>query len=217
LRRNAAKFAANVRSDASRFPTDPHALRILVEAERAAGNNDAAAQAVEGWLAVQPNAPLALMHKGQLQIERLRSAGTNSGGQWNAARKMILDANKAAPDNPEILTAYYDSFLAQGVLPPAEAQNALVRAFDLVPQDDYLRHKVASDYERRAMIEDAIATIRPAAFALHAAPDDPKKKQKEQEAREKYRAVGDDRSETAREMLERLEKKLAEKGKAAAS
>jgi hypothetical protein len=216
LRRNAAKFAAIVRSDAAQFPDDPDALRILVEAERAAGNNGAAALAVDRWLVAQPNAPLALMHKAQLQLEALRATGERSEAQWDTARKLILAANKAAPTNPEILMAYYDSFLAQGALPPAGAQNALVRAFDLVPQDDFLRHKVAADYESRGMIDDAIAIIRPAAFALHAESDDPKRRQKE-EAREKNRAIGNYRTETAREMLERLDKKLAEKGKGAAS
>jgi hypothetical protein len=209
LQREAGKFAAEVRSDSASYQDDPYALRILTEAERAAGGNEAAARAVDRWLAVQPQAPLALMHKAELQIDGLRKAGKYQGPVWEDARKLILAAAKGAPRNPQILVSYYDSFVAQGMLPPAGAQNALVRAFELVPQDSQLRHKVAADFESRNMIEDAIATIKPAALVLHGAPDDPKKAKKQAEARERDREVGDSRSETAREMLERLEKKLA--------
>ena len=213
----AAAFARRVRAAAARFGEDPHALRILTEAERAALNNAAAAQAVDRWLAVRPDNPLALMHKAELQIEALRRAPPPNAAPWEAARKLILAAHKAAPRNPQILVAYYNSYRAQGLLPPPGAQNGLVRAFELVPQDDSLRHMVAADFEARGMIEEAIATIRPAAFALHSGDAEPRKKKKEEEVREKYREAGDSRTETAREMLERLEKKLATRRPAAAS
>jgi hypothetical protein len=208
--RVAADFARKVRSAAARFPKDPYALRILTEAERAAGNKAAALEAVERWLAVKPGDGLALMHKAELQIEALRAAKSSDKSAWEAARKLILAANKAAPGNPQILAAYYNSFISEGVLPPPGAQNALVRAFELVPQDDMLRQQVAADFEHRGMIAEAIAVIKPAAFSLHGADSDPKKKKKQDELLEKYRLAGDGRTETAREMLERLEKKLAE-------
>jgi tetratricopeptide (TPR) repeat protein len=214
LKRTAGKFVGSVRKAASPFPQDAYALQILTEAERSAGNNAEAAQSVERWLAVSPGNGLALMHKGQLQIEALRTAKSPDAEAWNRARQPILAANKALPGNPQILLAYYDSFVAQGVLPPAGAQNGLVAAFEALPQDSGIRYQLASDFEQRGMLEEAIAVIKPAAFELHGDEANPKKKKKQEEEREKYRQVGDDSTETARDMLARLEKKLAANGRA---
>ncbi len=212
MRSNAAQFIREVRESAKPFPRDPYALRILAEAERAAGNNAAAAEAVDRWLAARPNDPLALMHKGWLQAAALRAAGNADPAAWDAARQPIIAANKAAPLTPQILYAYYDSFVLQGVLPPPGAQNGLVKAFELIPQDENLRYKVAADFERRDMIAEAVAVIRPLAFSAHAPETDPEKKKKQDARREKLRLVGDDLTETPAEMYQRLEAKLAAKG-----
>ena len=217
LKTKAAKFAQEVRAIAGRAGEDPYALRILTEAERIGGNNAAASQAVDRWLAARPGDGLAMMHKGELQIEALRAARSTDKAAWRAARKLILDGNKAAPNNPQILAAYYNSFVAEGVMPPAGAQNGLYSALELVPQDEGLRYQLASDFEHRGMIQEAITIIKPAAMTLHSDEDDPKKKKRQQELREKYRAVGDDRTETARGMLARLEKKLGGGAPAAAA
>lgn len=215
LAREASGFAASVRSAAARFPGDAHALSILVQAERAAGNRDAALTAVESWLAAQPDAPRALMHKGELEIEKLVTAKSADEAAWNRARKLIADAHRAASNDPMILDAYYDSFTAQGRMPPAGAQNALYRAFEIVPQDGDIRHKLAHDFEQRDMIPEAIAIIRPAAFELHSGDLDEKEKKKRDEMEEKWREAGEVKRETAVEMLARLEKKLADKGNGA--
>jgi Flp pilus assembly protein TadD len=206
----AAKFAERVRSKAARYSSSPYALRILVEAERAAGNNAAAQAAVDRWLTLKPKDGLAMMHKAQLQIDSLAAAKSTDPAAWDGARSLIVQASKASPGTPEILLAYYNSFVRQGVAPPAGAQNALVRAFELVPQDEMLRYLVAADFENRGMIQEAVATIKPVAFELHGSDENAKKKKKEEELREKYRVAGDTRTETPREMLERLEKKLAQ-------
>lgn len=208
LRRNAPQFVREVRDAARRFPSDPYALRILTEAERAAGNHAAAAEAVKRWLAARPNDPLALMFEGWLRAEALRAAGTTDPAAWDEARKPIVAANKAAPLTPQILLAYYDTFVLQGVLPPPGAQNGLVKAFELIPQDEILRYKVAADFEKRGMIAEAIAVIRPLAFSAHAPETDPEKKKKQDARREKLRLVGDDLTETPAEMYQRLESKL---------
>jgi hypothetical protein len=210
----APALAKEVRSIAARFPKDPHALSILIEAERAAGNREAAAAAVARWLAVQPGAPRALMHQAELEIDALRQTRSTNKAAWEKPRTLLLDANKRAPGDPMILEAYYDSFLAEGVLPPPGAQNALVKAFDLVPQDDDLRYKLASDFEQRQMIEDAIQIIKPAAFSL-SEEENPAKRAKRERQEARYREVDEVKRETPREMLARLETKLAGRAKSA--
>lgn len=204
-RKEAPRFAESVRNRARRFADDPYALKLLVEAERAAGDQQAARAAVAQWRKVAPNDPLAMMHEAELAIDALVAAKSSDEETWDAARETLLAANKLAPRNPEILLAYYSSYRRQNVLPPPAAQNALVRAFEIVPQADQLRHMVATDYEARGMIEEAIHTIKPAAYQLHAETD-AKKKERAEKEREKWREVGDARSETALEMLTRLEK-----------
>jgi hypothetical protein len=213
LAREAADFVKEVRAIVARFPGDAHALSILTEAERAAGNREAAA-AAERWLAARPRAARALMHKGLLEIEALQAARSRDAKAWAAARQRLLDAHKADPIDAMVLEAYYDSFAAEGVLAPPGGQNALYRAFELLPQAGQLRYKLAWDFEQRGLIEDAIAIIKPAAYALHdEEDDDPKKKARAERRREKWREAGiNPHQETARQMLERLEARLARGG-----
>ena len=97
----------------------------------------------------------------------MKASGNATPQAWESARQMIYEAHKADPRDPMILEAYFDSFTAQGVLPTPGAQNAIVRALELVPQDSGIRYKVAADYEQRGLTEDAIAVIKPTAFQLH--------------------------------------------------
>lgn len=205
-----ADFASDVRRKAQSAPGDPHALSLLTEAERLAGNGQAAAAAADRWLAASPGEPRALMLKGMIAIDALSAARSTDAGAWAAARKLVADARAAAPADPMILQAYYDSYAAGGALPPARAQNALYRAMELVPQDGQLRFKVASDFERRGLYEAAILAIRPLAFRAHDPQDESaKEKAKREKLEEKWRPVGSVKTEHPREMLARLQAKLS--------
>ncbi|HEX2764472.1 MAG TPA: hypothetical protein VHM92_11620, partial [Allosphingosinicella sp.] len=208
----AAEIAGKVRAIASRFPDDPYALNLLAEAERLAGNPDAANAALDKLLKIAPNHAQALMQKGKLAVDALKAAQSRDPKAWAAARQYLIRANKLAPKDPLVLEAYYDSFRMQGVLPPESAQNALYHAMELAPSDDDLRYKVAADFEQRNMIEEAIAIIRPVAFTLPHRKTETEKERKRREEREaKFRGAGEEKRETAREMYERLEKKLGER------
>jgi tetratricopeptide (TPR) repeat protein len=205
---DAAEFAGKVRDIARRYPDDVFALGLAAETEDLAGNRAAAMAAVDHLLQVEPNNARGLMRKSKLLTEGLRDAHSTDAAAWDAARQYIVRANRAAPTDPIVLEAYYDSFAAQGQLPPASAQNALYQAMKLAPSDDELRFKVAGDFEKRDMIPEAIAVIRPSAFVLPHRKTETASERKRREAREeKYRQAGNQRHETAREMLERLEAK----------
>lgn len=216
LQTDAAEVAGKVRSIASRFPDDPYALNLLAEAERLAGNRDAANAALDKLLKIAPDHATGLMQKGKLAVDALRAAQSKDAKAWAAARAYLIRANKLAPKDPLVLEAYYDSFRLQGVLPPESAQNALYHAMELAPSDDDLRYKVAADFEQRSMIEEAMAVIRPVAFTLpHRKTETDKDRKKREDRENKYRGAGEEKHETAREMYERLEKKLAERKGAA--
>lgn len=211
------RFAQSVRSISGNHPNDPYGLRMVAEVERLAGNRDAAQRAVERLLAVAPDDPRGLMFKGLLAAEALEASGSRDEAAWDAAREPILRANQLAPTDAQILWAYYESYRKQGMLPPAHAQNALVGALNLVPQDSRVRYLVAADFEQRGMIEDAITTIKPLAFATHEDASERARRERERNW-DRYGPAGEERTETARDMLARLEEKLAaDQGQAAAA
>ncbi len=204
-------FARDLRNVAGRFPDDPHALRMLVETERLAGDNAAALAAADRLLSIRPDDPRGLMYKGLIEAEALRSAGNSDEAAWDAARASILRANRAAPNDPLILEAYYDSFAMAGTLPPESAQNALFTAMERAPSDDNLRYRVAADFEQRGMIEAAIATIRPAAYVVpHRGDESERERRRREELEDRYRMAGTTRRETAREMYDRLRAQLGQ-------
>ncbi|HEX5184200.1 MAG TPA: hypothetical protein VFW19_13765 [Allosphingosinicella sp.] len=214
--KDAASFAASVRSVAGKYPDDPDALAMLTEAERIAGNHDAAAAAVDRWLAKRSGEPRALMLKGMIAIDALVAAHSQDQAALQAARDLVFQARKAAPEDPMILEAFYDAYATYGRLPGGGAQSGLFHAMELVPQDDHLRYKVAVDFERRGLIEAAINAIAPAAYRAHQS-DDESQKDKEKRARseERWRVAGETKpAERPREMLARLQALLAG-GKAA--
>ena len=209
--REAAAIATEIRTIAGRFPDDPFALGVLMEAERLAGNGAAATAAADRLLAINPNHARALATKGLVQVAALRAASSADRAQWDAARALFIRASRIAENDPVVLEAYYDSFTAQGVTPPDGAQNALYRAMELAPSDGELRYKLALDFEQRNLIREAIAIIRPEAFSTPHRDDESEGERRRRERdEERFRQAGRERHETAREMFVRLERKLAE-------
>jgi tetratricopeptide (TPR) repeat protein len=206
LKREAAEFAGKVRNSAARFPNDRFALALLSEAERLAGNHAAASAAADRLLAAAPNDPGGLLQKALAEMERLRAASSRDPKAWAAARQHLVRASRSAPNDPLVLEAFYDSHAALGPVPPEAAQAALYRAMELAPSDGDIRYKVAADFEKRGMIEEAIAIIGPDAYRLpHRKNESEKEKKRREEREEKNRGAGETKRETAREMLNRLE------------
>jgi tetratricopeptide (TPR) repeat protein len=203
----AAQFAARVNKAAEAYPDDPHALALIAETERLAGNYAKADQAAERLLTIKPDSINGLLQKGLTGIARMKAATSRDAGAAGMARAPLEKAMKLAPQNPLVLEAYYSSFQAEGIIPPDEAQNALYTAMELAPSDEDLRYKVAADFELRGMVPQAIAIIRPMAYEQKA--EESARERKRREAlQEKYREAGNDKRETAREMLVRLQAKL---------
>ena len=206
LAREVPTFSRDVRRIAARYPDDPHALLMLAHAERLAGNHVAALATADRVLVNNPAQPRALVEKAMATLAGTKISGA-SPAAWDEARKPLVRAVALAPKDPFVLQAFYDSFALQNVLPPAEAQNALFTAHELAPADNELRYRVALDFERRGMVEDALSVIRPAALAMHHSETEKKKKEREETAA-RDRLAGRNKHETALEMMRRLETKL---------
>ncbi|ATY31984.1 tetratricopeptide repeat protein [Sphingomonas psychrotolerans] len=211
--REAAAFADKVVDAARDHPSDAYALRLAFEAQRLAGRDEQAAEFAARWLQAAPDDGLAIAAKADMLTDRLAASGNKEPAAWTAARTLYGEAAKKTPDDPRILQGFYNSFVKAGRLPPEPAQNALYRAFELMPQHDDLRMQLAADFEARGMIDEAIAIIRPAAFLAIDPTELSEARQKQRAAdKVKYRIAGVTDGETAREMFNRLE---ARKAKAA--
>lgn len=208
--RDAAEFASEVRSAAQRFPDDPFALAVLMEAERLAGNHDAAIAAADRLLAREPGNARAMATRGRARIAQLRAARSTDAGAWREVQALMARAARAAPNDPVVLVALFDSYELQGVLPPADAQNALYTAMELAPSDGAIRYRLARDFERRDLIAEAIAIIRPEALASpHRENESESERRRREEREDRFREAGTERRESYREMLARLEARLA--------
>ncbi|HEY5710967.1 MAG TPA: hypothetical protein VIT38_03640 [Allosphingosinicella sp.] len=206
----AAEFANRVRGIAARFPDDPFAVRMVMETAFLAGDNAAAATAADRLIALEPNNGRALATRGRILVAGLAAAHSTDRAAWTAARQYIIRANRASPNDPVVLQAYYQSFVDQGASPPDDAQNALYTAMELAPSDGELRYQLARDFEQRRMIPEAIAIIRPEAYQVpHRGNESEAEKRRREEREQRYRRAGTVRHETALEMLTRLEAALS--------
>jgi len=204
--REAADIAAHVRDIASHFPDDPFAVRLVMETQYLAGDNAAALTAADRLLALEPGNARALATKGLIQAAGLAAAHNNDAASWRAARQFLVRAVNAAPIDPVVLEAYYDSFVMQGVVPPDNAQSALYSAMELAPSDGELRYELARDFEQRHMIPEAIAIIRPEAYQVpHRGNESEGDRRRRQERENRERQAGHAYHESALEMLARLE------------
>ena len=216
--REASDFANHVRGIAAHFPDDPFAIRMVMETQYLAGNSEAALAAADRLLAIEPSNARALATKGLIQAAGLAAAHNADAAAWRNARQFLVRAVNAARTDPVVLEAYYRSFVIQGVMPPDDAQNALYSAMELAPSDGELRYELARDFERRRMIPEAIAIIRPEAYQVPHRGNETEGERRRREEREiRERQAGHEHHESALDMLTRLEAEAAQAHAAPAS
>jgi hypothetical protein len=206
---------ANIINDLARSePGSLYIKRLQAELNILAGQWDSAESAANDIEKSQPQSAIPYFIKGEAAIGRLSANKSKDDAAWNGARDYILKSIKLDAALPQALVALYDSYTKQGVVAPPEAQNALMKALTLMPQDDGLRYKVASDFEARDMLEEALFIIKPAALSSFSGDEkEAKKRRKDSEkAAEKY--TGMEVNEPPLEMYKRLEAKINNKKQA---
>ena len=161
----ARAVAGSARSAAERFPRSAAALELLARAEFQAKRYEEAAAAADRALALDPSAFKALIYKGRAQLELAKKDPKSA--DWSAIRRAFSKANRLDVNSPEPLMFYYETFVAQGAAPPAQAVDGLLFAMDLVPQDDDLRLMAVRQLLRDQAAADAKAAFAPIAFHPH--------------------------------------------------
>lgn len=197
---------------ASREPDSIMAMEIVARLENLAGSHAAARKTAQRLLARDPDNVIGLTEMGKALAGPL--TGASSAEEWDEARGWLnrAIAKSAIATDPRV--ALFQTYEQQGVMPSVEAQNRLVEAFQLMPQNDDIRYLLARDFEQRGLVEDAIQIIEPAAFGSFDGDDSEKRKRKKfmDKAAERFTHISS--YESPLDMLKRLQAKLEPAGPA---
>jgi len=178
-------------------------LEVVARLENLAGFHDQARRTAQRLLGLDPQSVIGLTEMGRALAGPLTA--TSSEDEWSEARDWMnrAIALSAVASDPRI--ALFKTYEQQGVLPSIEAQNRLVEAFQLLPQNDEVRYLLARDFEQRGFIEDAIEIIKPSAFGSFDGDDSEKRKRKRLADSAAERFTNITSYESALDMLKRLE------------
>ena len=179
--KTAPKLADKAEPVAANYPNDPFVQRTMAEIEYDAKRYDKSEAAADRALAADPKNLMAMVYKGRLAAQRAMAG--DKGATWQDARNWFLRANRVDPNHPLPFELYYDSFVAAGETPPKDAVNGIYRAEVLMPQDLELRARVGVELIRSGDLKLARYVLAPAAFAPHAAQDNPMRKLVEEMAK----------------------------------
>ncbi|WP_299191662.1 DUF1570 domain-containing protein [uncultured Erythrobacter sp.] len=142
-RERAQDIVSDAREVAERHSQDAEVLAALAEAEYDAGNDDAAIDAAQRAIAIDPLVLNAYVQQGYALFRKAESAA-NQEQAYAAAMRPFEALNAIESDHTQPLIYYYRSFVRRGVAAPEGAQFALERATQLAPFDQSLAVEVAA-------------------------------------------------------------------------
>jgi tetratricopeptide (TPR) repeat protein len=165
-------WLAELRKDAARYPANPQAQLLLAEAECRSGNAAECLAAADRALAANPDSSDAHAWKGSALLARaLAAPAADRAARIKAARAEIARANRADPDNPLPLIAYYRSFAEAGETPPDIAIEGLMKVVDTVPTAPGPRLLLGEALVRRGNAAAARRALLPVAYGAYEAPE----------------------------------------------
>jgi hypothetical protein len=162
---------ARTRAKAARFAADPFALHFLAQSEYAAGNYSAAEAAADRLIALQPQHARGLVLK-SLTVSRAAAAlsGPARASKAAEARRLALKANRADPNDPVALLAFYQSFHLAGEKPTREAVTGLMQVVATLPSDTQARQLLIDQLAAEKRFGEAIAYLQPIANSPYESP-----------------------------------------------
>jgi tetratricopeptide (TPR) repeat protein len=159
--------AVAMRKIADKYPQDPAVLTLLSEAEHDAGHWQASIDAADAALKLSPALSRALLWRGEGMIQLLSAAKEVDADKWKAARKWIIQANRASTEEATPLVLYYASYLRQGVAMPDLAVDGLHKALALVPQEDGIRLMYVMALAHQKKFTEAFDALAPLSNSPH--------------------------------------------------
>jgi tetratricopeptide (TPR) repeat protein len=164
---DAGRVALAMRKAGAPYPGDAAVQAALAEAEFDAGNLDEAQAAADRAIAADPKTIDGFLYKAQVAMARAKNGAGNKAALWKEARRLILQANRVDPNDPEPLILFYRTFVDQGAAPTRNAVEGLLQAFELAPQDGGLRINVARQLLVDGKAAEARAALAPIAYDPH--------------------------------------------------
>lgn len=162
----------DLRREATRYPANLQAQLLLAEAECRSGNPAGCLAAADRALAAAPGNSDARLWRGHaLLAEALAAPEAGRKARIKAARAEIARANRADPDNPLPLLAYYRSFADAGETPPDVAIEGLMKVVDTVPAAPGPRLLLGEALLRRGDTAAARRALLPVAYGPDASPE----------------------------------------------
>ncbi|TPE61099.1 hypothetical protein FJQ54_09390 [Sandaracinobacter neustonicus] len=153
-----AQSLARVREATARTPDDPWAKRAAAIAEAIAGDGAVAARTLDALLMESPDDADLLRWRASLYKADRPGA---SQADITAARKLLVRAWKAAPNDWQVLWAYGNSFPSRGKPLSESVLDVLWKAADLAPQVQALTMKTGVEMARAGHYEHAESLIAP--------------------------------------------------------
>lgn len=164
-----AAYLQGLRTKVAKHPRHPFALQLLADAEYVAEDYKASRAAVDQLLAVAPNHRPGMLRKAMLILKEAEDADTASAQRAKAAeaRKLIVAANKADPEDPQPLIAYYESYRVTGEAVPKVAIDGLMQALGTIPQDSGVRMTLVQALASQGRFAEAAHFLEPIAYDPH--------------------------------------------------
>lgn len=166
--KNAGKVAEFARKLGAPYPDDPAVLNELAEAELDADNSEASLAAATKAASLDPQSIHARIYQGRAAMRLAASAKTTDPARWRQVRQYFIAANRIDPDNAEALQLYYSSFAASGTEPTKNAEDALLRAYEITPFDLGTRMTAAMVLLHRHDAAHARTVLATVAYNPHA-------------------------------------------------
>lgn len=161
----------HVRSKAAQYPNDPYALYLLAEVEGANGSKQAARNAVDRLLALNPSHVGGMIIKSMLMSDEAANlTGEARIEKATEARRLAMAANKADSANPLTFVAFYKSYPAAGEAAPANAVDGLSAAVAQLPRNDTVREMLVDELANEGKLADAMYVLAPLANDPHDSP-----------------------------------------------
>lgn len=165
------KARDGLRKLAAQYPGDAGVWFELAMAEWGLSDDmrdtAAARAAVDKALAIDPKHVRANVLLGEMLTVEVEGKEDATPADWNAVRKPIILANRTNSDDPVPLSAYYRTFVNQGMRPPPIAIEGLARAFHLGPENIQARMNYAFALANDGKFDTAIKLAKIVAFDPH--------------------------------------------------
>jgi tetratricopeptide (TPR) repeat protein len=160
-----------IRDKARLYGNDPYALYLLAQAEYSSAHYAQSEAAADRLLAVRPNHVRGLVIK---SLNVARAAGSLEGparvGKAQEARALALQANRADPNDPLPLLAFYQSYHLAGLKPTPAAVENLLAVLLTLPDNTQVRLLLVDEYAAEKKWGQAIALLGPIANDPHDSP-----------------------------------------------